>query len=62
MHYFNQTGPSMKTIRVNWKVIAGPPDYKLNSLMDHDLLFDVKDFKIRQLDPKTRHFIEQQFK
>lgn len=47
-----------KTIRVNWKIVARPPDYKLNSLMDHDLLFDTKDFKIRGLDPKTRTFVE----
>lgn len=32
-----------------WKVVAGPPEYKLDILQEYDLIFDEYDLKIRKL-------------
>ena len=33
-----------------WKIIAGPPGYKLDILQEYDLIFDDYDRRIRKLD------------
>lgn len=37
---------------INYKIVAGPPDAKLSSIQDHDVIFDKYDLKIRKLDTK----------
>lgn len=41
-----------KPVSINWKIVAGPPNYKLSVLQDHDLIFDQKDLDIRHMDVK----------
>lgn len=44
LNYLNNTPE-----RVFWKIIAGPPGYKLDILQESDLVYDKHDRKIRQL-------------
>jgi hypothetical protein len=33
-----------------WKVVTGPPGYKLSILQEYDLVFDKKDCEIRKIE------------
>ena len=35
--------------KIFWKIITGPPDFKLSILQEYDLIFDEHDFKIRKM-------------
>lgn len=37
---------------INYQIIAGPPNARLSSIQDHDVIFDKHDLKIRKLDTK----------
>lgn len=36
--------------KIWWKVVAGPPNFKLSILQEYDLIFDETDYKIRKVD------------
>lgn len=35
--------------KIWWKIVAGPPGYKLSILQEYDLIFDDYDRRIRKL-------------
>lgn len=37
--------------KIWWKIIAGPPDFRLSILQEYDLIFDEYDYKIRKIEP-----------
>lgn len=38
--------------KIWWKIIAGPPGFRLSILQEYDLIFDEDDYKIRRIDGK----------
>lgn len=39
-----------KPVKIRWKVVAGPPKFKLSFIQSYDIVFDQFDYKIRGLE------------